>query len=79
MYFLTILTVLDNQFFSIVSKIRQDTGVSVSIPADDSHSDEVRLEGHPDGVAKAKMDIMDIVTRMVMNLKKFRRRHCFVL
>jgi predicted PilT family ATPase len=47
-----------------ISKIRQDTGVSVSIPADDTHSDEVRLEGKPEGVAQAKAEIMEIVKRM---------------
>jgi len=48
-----------------VSKIRQETGVSVSIPSDDSHSDEVRIEGRREGVMQAKAEIMDMVRKMV--------------
>lgn len=47
-----------------ISKIRQETGASVVIPSDDSHSDEVRVEGRKEAVQQATADIMEMVKKM---------------
>uniref|UniRef100_A0A915KBY2 K Homology domain-containing protein n=1 Tax=Romanomermis culicivorax TaxID=13658 RepID=A0A915KBY2_ROMCU len=49
---------------SNISKIRQETGVNISIPADDSNSDEIRIDGKKTGVAQAKAEIMELVKKM---------------
>jgi len=47
-----------------ISRIKSETGVFVTIPPDDSRSDEIRLEGKKEGVLKAKEEIMEIAKRM---------------
>lgn len=59
---------LDWNIFFLVSRIKNETGVFVTIPPDDSRSDEIRLEGRKEGVVKAKEEILEIAKRMVSEI-----------
>ena len=48
-----------------VARIKSLTGVSIQIPPDNSGSDIVRIEGTPEGVAQAKLEIINLVDKMV--------------
>ena len=50
---------------TIVARIKQSTGVSVHIPPDNSKDDIIRIEGTPEGVAKAKTELIEMVDKMV--------------
>jgi len=49
----------------IVAKIKKETGVSIRVPSDDSSDGVVRIEGSPEGVAHAKQQLMEMVSKMV--------------
>jgi len=46
-----------------VGRIKQETGVSIRIPPDESKSNIIRIEGSPEGVAKAKRELIDMVEK----------------
>jgi len=47
-----------------VNRIKGETGVSIRIPSDTDASNIIRIEGSPDGVAKAKQELEEMVKRM---------------
>ena len=48
-----------------MARIKENTGVSIRIPPDNENSAVIRIEGSPDGVARAKQELMDMVQKMV--------------
>jgi hypothetical protein len=48
-----------------VSRIKNETGVSIRIPPDADKNNLIRIEGDPQGVAKAKKELLDMVQKMV--------------
>jgi hypothetical protein len=48
------------------TRIKNLTGVSIRIPPDNSKDDIIRIEGSPEGVARAKQELIDLVEKMVM-------------
>ena len=51
--------------FVVVTRIKNDMGVSIRIPPDNEKSNIIRIEGNPEGVALAKKELLDMVTKMV--------------
>lgn len=51
--------------FCTVTRIKNMTGVSIRIPPDNGNSDIIRIEGTPEGVAKAKQELITLVEKMV--------------
>uniref|UniRef100_A0A8R1DZS3 K Homology domain-containing protein n=1 Tax=Caenorhabditis japonica TaxID=281687 RepID=A0A8R1DZS3_CAEJA len=49
---------------SLISKIKEQTGVQVTIPNEETNSDEIVVEGKKDGVKKAVAEIRAIVTKI---------------
>jgi polyribonucleotide nucleotidyltransferase len=49
---------------ALITKIKNETGVQITIPNEQTNSDEIRIEGKKDGVAKATADIIEIVKRI---------------
>jgi transcription antitermination factor NusA-like protein len=47
-----------------VNRIKKETGVSIRIPTDQERSNEIRIEGSPEGVRQAKTELMELATRM---------------
>lgn len=47
-----------------ITRIKNETGVSVRIPSDGDHSNVIRIEGEPAGVEKAKKELLDMSQRM---------------
>lgn len=45
-------------------------GVAIRIPPDNEKSNIIRIEGNPEGVALAKKELLDMVTKMVGYLKR---------
>lgn len=48
------------------ARIKSLTGVSIRIPPDNSKDDIIRIEGSPEGVARAKQELIDLVEKMVI-------------
>ena len=48
-----------------VGRIKDETGVSIRIPPDNENSNIIRIEGSPEGVSKAKEELMQMVHKMV--------------
>lgn len=48
-----------------VSKIKDETGVQISIPNEQTNSDEIVVEGKKEGVKKAVEEIRAIVSKIV--------------
>jgi len=48
-----------------VAKIKKESGVSIRIPSDNSSDGVVRIEGTPEGVARAKQQLIEMVEKMV--------------
>lgn len=49
---------------SLISKIKDATGVQISIPNEQTNSDEIKVEGYKQGVKKAIDEINEIVKRI---------------
>lgn len=47
-----------------VGRVRKETGVSIRVPPEDSNSNIIRIEGSPKGVAKAKLELIDIIDKL---------------
>lgn len=47
-----------------VVRIKNETGVSIRVPADTDQSSIIRIEGSPEGVARAKQELMEMVNKM---------------
>lgn len=47
------------------ARVRRETGVSIRIPPEESASNIIRIEGSPEGVSKAKLELIEIVDKMV--------------
>ncbi|XP_060078333.1 vigilin-like [Ylistrum balloti] len=47
-----------------ITRIKNDTGVSIKIPSDTEHSNIIRIEGDPKGVIQAKEELMEMAQRM---------------
>ncbi|XP_055863477.1 vigilin-like [Biomphalaria glabrata] len=47
-----------------ISKIKQETGVSIRIPSDGDNSNIIRIEGDPQGVKIAKEQLLEMANRM---------------
>jgi hypothetical protein len=45
--------------------MKTDYGVQIQIPDNSTNSDEIRIEGPRDGVAKAAKEILEMATRIV--------------
>ncbi|VDM53739.1 unnamed protein product [Angiostrongylus costaricensis] len=49
---------------SLISKIKDETGVQISIPNEQTNSDEIVVEGKKDGVKKAVEEIRSVVSKI---------------
>ncbi|VDK79439.1 unnamed protein product [Litomosoides sigmodontis] len=49
---------------ALISKIKDETGVQISIPNEQTNSDEIKVEGNKEGVKKAIEEITEIVRRI---------------
>ncbi|OZC06636.1 hypothetical protein X798_06373 [Onchocerca flexuosa] len=49
---------------ALISKIKDETGVQISIPNEQTNSDEIKIEGNKEGVKKAIEEITEIVKRI---------------
>ena len=58
---INVLFLLQNQ----VNRIKNETGTSILIPSNNEHSNTLRIEGSPKGVASAKEEIMQMVKKLV--------------
>lgn len=47
-----------------VTRIKNETGVSIRVPPDNENSNIIRIEGSPEGVAHAKQELMEMVEKM---------------
>ncbi|KAK7093511.1 hypothetical protein V1264_007247 [Littorina saxatilis] len=47
-----------------ITRIKNETGVSVRIPSDGENSNVIRIEGEPAGVIKAKQELLEMSQRM---------------
>ncbi|XP_077866398.1 vigilin-like, partial [Saccoglossus kowalevskii] len=47
-----------------VSRIKEETGVSIHIPGEEKQSRCIRIEGSPEGVTKAKNELLEMVRKM---------------
>lgn len=47
-----------------ISKIKDETGVAIRIPSDSENSNNIRIEGEPQGVKKAKKELLEMASRM---------------
>lgn len=45
--------------------MKSETGVSIRIPPDNTNSNIIRIEGSPEGVARAKQELIEMVEKMV--------------
>lgn len=48
-----------------ITKIKDETGVAIRIPSDAENSNTIRIEGEPQGVKKAKKELLEMASRMV--------------
>ena len=48
-----------------MNRIKNETGTSILIPSNNEHSNILRIEGSPKGVASAKEEIMQMVKKLV--------------
>ena len=48
-----------------MTKIKEETCTSISIPSDKQRSDVIRIEGDPQGVAAAKKMILEMAAKLV--------------
>jgi transcription antitermination factor NusA-like protein len=53
-----------------VNRLKEETGVSIKIPGDDQQSNVIRIEGSPEGVARAKLELLDMVSKMENEKKR---------
>ena len=51
--------------FFLVNRIKTETGTSILIPSNNEHSNILRIEGSPKGVALAKEEILQMVKKLV--------------
>ena len=51
--------------FLLVNRIKTETGTSILIPSNNEHSNILRIEGSPKGVALAKEEILQMVKKLV--------------
>lgn len=49
---------------SLISKIKDETGVQITIPNEQTNSDEIIIEGKKEGVKKAVTEIRQIVSKI---------------
>uniref|UniRef100_A0A9J2PCM1 K Homology domain-containing protein n=1 Tax=Ascaris lumbricoides TaxID=6252 RepID=A0A9J2PCM1_ASCLU len=49
---------------ALISKIKEETGVQITIPNEQTNSDEIKVEGKKEGVKKAIEEIAEIVKRI---------------
>ena len=54
-----------------VGRIKDETGVSIRIPPDNENSNIILIEGSPEGVSKAKEELMQMVHKMVSSNFKY--------
>ncbi|XP_013786055.2 vigilin-like [Limulus polyphemus] len=47
-----------------VNRLKQETNAVIHIPSDSEHSNIIRIEGNPAGVAQAKQELLDMVHKM---------------
>lgn len=52
-----------------VTKIKNDTGVTIKIPSDSENSNTIRIEGEKPGVGQAKKELLEMASRMVTTVK----------
>ena len=49
----------------LVTKVKNDTGVAITIPPDTANSNIIRIEGEPGGVQRAKEELMKLANKIV--------------
>lgn len=54
---------------SNIGRIKNETGTSINIPPDNEKSNVIRIEGSPEGVAAAKLEILSMAQKMVIPLQ----------
>lgn len=47
-----------------IKNIKNETGTSINIPSDTTKSNVIRIEGSPEGVARAKAEILEMARKM---------------
>ena len=48
-----------------LTRIKEETGVSIRVPPDNERSNVIRIEGSPEGVVTAKKELMEMSSKMV--------------
>ena len=51
-----------------MNRIKTETGTSILIPSNNEHSNILRIEGSPKGVALAKEEILQMVKKLVSEM-----------
>ena len=54
-----------------MNRIKSELGVDIRIPSDSDHSSVIRIEGSVEGVRKAKVELMDLVEKVVRSTMHF--------
>lgn len=49
----------------LVNRIKEETKTAIIIPSDSEKKSVIRIEGSPQGVAKAKAEILEMATKLV--------------
>ena len=52
-------------FLFSVTKVKNDTGVAITIPPDVDNSNIIRIEGEPSGVQRAKDELLKLANKIV--------------
>lgn len=50
---------------STITKVKNDTGVAITIPPDTANSNIIRIEGEPGGVQRAKEELMKLANKIL--------------
>lgn len=50
---------------STISKVKNDTGVAITIPPDTANSNIIRIEGEPNGVQRAKEELLKLANKIL--------------
>ena len=54
-----------NSWLFLVTKVKNDTGVAITIPPDVDNSNIIRIEGEPSGVQRAKEELLKLANKIV--------------
>ena len=55
-------------FYLLVNRIKEETKTTIIIPNDSEKKSLIRIEGSPQGVAKAKAEILEMANKLVISM-----------